>query len=529
MMTPRTFNARILVIDDEESVRDGFCTILAPKPAEDAAMQSAADVLFGDAPARPPNPAAIRFEVDVAANGRDGLWMVESAVAASKPYAAIFCDIRMPGWDGLETVERIRAVDRRAQVVFVTAYSDHSIETVVERAGADVGYFVKPFITDEVKQLATKLTLEWNKARDLEELVRTVTTLRGETRDVERLVQHLLEQICMWLDTESAALLRIGSGAGQRFVVGVGTLQDPQAVDRVLAHTGRKPVPGQLQQLPDGTTFLPLGEFGLVIALPGRIKLTPDRRFLLQVFTEHSALAIHNSEMRAQLQARECMAAVGEALAYILHDIRGPIGTAQMLLTSLRRGYVPENAVETALARIDGYLRRAIGMVGDSLAFSRGGASVSPADVDLGELVAREQETWRAELDPRGVALAIDVPPGLHAHVDEAQLERILWNLIKNAAAATAETSGARVEVGAAARGDGVELWVADNGPGLPDAIGASLFDPFGGAARPQGTGFGLAIVKQLVEAHRGTIHCEREADLTRFRLSFPGAARAAA
>ncbi len=79
--------------------------------------------------------------------------------------------------------------------------------------------------------------------------------------------------------------------------MGVGSLRSPEAVAPYAAQ-----VKGEVTAMrhnPDGTTFLPVQDFGLVIALSGKQKITPDRKYLLQVFLDHASLAIRNNEMLA--------------------------------------------------------------------------------------------------------------------------------------------------------------------------------------------------------------------------------------
>jgi len=100
-------NTRVLVIDDEEMVRDNIEDILAPRgQSEDQeSIDNAFDVLFGSVkPLLITRASSIpTFKVDKASNGMEGLKKVRKAVAENYPYAIIFLDMRMPGWNGLET------------------------------------------------------------------------------------------------------------------------------------------------------------------------------------------------------------------------------------------------------------------------------------------------------------------------------------------------------------------------------------------------------------------------------------------
>ena len=163
---PAARNSRVLIIDDNRAIQEDFRTILGDQDP----VRAAEARLFG-------MPAAVSFQMDFAAQGQEGLQLVEQALAAGSPYAMAFVDVRMPpGWDGIETTRRIWEVDPDLQIVICTAYSDYSWDELSDALGQSDRLLIlkKPFDTIEVVQLAHALTDKW---RLLQESKRTVATL----------------------------------------------------------------------------------------------------------------------------------------------------------------------------------------------------------------------------------------------------------------------------------------------------------------------------------------------------------------
>jgi len=159
---------RILVVDDNESIRDDFRSILEnlePTNVDNALGKLEAAILKPTTkPENQNGPPLPNYELGFASQGKEGLEKVRRALAEGKPYALAFVDMRMPpGWDGLETIERIWAEDPELQVVICTAFSDYSWSDMYAKFGATQNLLIlkKPFDTDEVRQMAGALTQKW--------------------------------------------------------------------------------------------------------------------------------------------------------------------------------------------------------------------------------------------------------------------------------------------------------------------------------------------------------------------------------
>lgn len=167
-------NRRILVIDDNPAIHQDFRKVLGGGLDATTTLAAAELALLGES--LPPNMKP-DFEVEFALQGQEGVARVQQAVDEGKPYAMAFVDMRMPpGWDGLETIERIWAVDPDVQVVICSAHSDYDWTDVVTRLNQSDKLLVvkKPFEPIEVMQCANALTRKWQNERILHRQVETL-------------------------------------------------------------------------------------------------------------------------------------------------------------------------------------------------------------------------------------------------------------------------------------------------------------------------------------------------------------------
>ncbi|BBK29585.1 signal transduction histidine kinase [Stella humosa] len=235
-------------------------------------------------------------------------------------------------------------------------------------------------------------------------------------------------------------------------------------------------------------------------------------------------LAAMEATVRQALRQRARLAALGEAVTRINHDLRNILTTVSLLSDRLSGSDDPDvrRVSPTLMAAID----RAVQLCQRTLDFAReGGPLLKRSRFALAALVEELKPILSA---PNGREFTLEnaVDPALEIEADRDLIFRVLSNLGHNAAAAGA----ARVTVTATVEGGQTMISVTDDGPGLPPKAIANLFQPFAGAGRSGGTGLGLAIARELMRAHGGDATLVRsDASGTVFRLRLPIAEGAAA
>lgn len=236
-------------------------------------------------------------------------------------------------------------------------------------------------------------------------------------------------------------------------------------------------------------------------------------------------LARMQEDLATALQSRARLAALGEAVAKINHDLRNMLTTAQMASDRLAGSGDP--VVAQTVPRLERALSRATRLTENVLAYGRS-EEAAPARERVDLAAALRAAAEDAGLAEDGVALRLGEVAPQAVSADPEQLHRILHNLFRNARQAVTGTGRATGEVRVSAmRADGQDrIAIADDGPGVPDRVRERLFQPFGGSATPGGAGLGLAIARELARAHGGDLVLEPGApgEGARFGLTLPAA-----
>jgi signal transduction histidine kinase len=209
-------------------------------------------------------------------------------------------------------------------------------------------------------------------------------------------------------------------------------------------------------------------------------------------------------KVRQALQQRARLAALGTAVSKINHDLRGILATARLITDRLAESDNPE--VRKAAPALLRSLDRAVDLCSDTLNFTREGPPKPEFETfPLAELVDEVGENLTKLLVP-GKVWASTVAPSLTIRADRGQIYRILRNLGEKAL----QMGAHNVTVSALEGADGLEVLVADDGPGLSPKAMENLFVPFKGSARAGGTGLGLAIARELMRGQGGDLKLVR-------------------
>jgi len=523
------FNTRILVIDDDENVRNSFRGILCPantRVNEALELEKISSALFDDDKPQPLIPskrssATFNFEYDEASNGKQGYEMVKKSLEEKKPYAAIFVDMRMPGWDGLQTVQHLREIDTRVEIIFVTAYSDHSIEEIVTAVGTNISYHCKPFSAEEIEQIATKAVYEWNKTRSLEELIMSISRLRGQHWEMDALLENILQQVSYLLGTHSALIAMKKDGHYEK-ILAIGNLCDENISREYLKY-----VPDSLKEelyQDNNFAYFRIEEFGVlaIFEKDGR-PLNNERIYIVRLFLEQAAQAIRNVDLQDALIKREKLSAVGEATSMIVHDLKNSIGPIELAVESVEENLDDKDYVTEMLGMIKESAREGISFVMDILDYASN-KKMSEGVVEAKELFRQLEARMKTLLSNANVKLKIDCPDETYFPADRGKIFRAVSNLIKNAVESFVNKNISAPEISLSLKSDAnfIYIKVADNGPGIPAEIAENLFTAFVTAGKRSGTGLGLAIVKQIVEGHGGNITVDSSPSGTVFTIKLP-------
>src|SRR5438105_837831 len=221
-------------------------------------------------------------------------------------------------------------------------------------------------------------------------------------------------------------------------------------------------------------------------------------------------------DMARQLEETRRIATLGRVAATMAHEFNNVMMGIATFVEVLKRRKAPE-AIDRSVRGIESGIKRGRTITDEILRYTRASTPVASA-IDVA--------AWLADFAVEAQALTagaanIHAETGLCVRGDVSQLNQVLVNLLINAKDASAP--GAPITIEAKRASDEfADIVVADRGSGIPPDVLDRIFDPLF-TTKPRGTGLGLAVVQQVIEAHGGTVNVQSEAGVgTTFHLQLP-------
>ncbi|HXU68677.1 MAG TPA: response regulator [Polyangia bacterium] len=424
----------------------------------------------------------------------DGTTMLERLASGAPPDVMVL-DWVMPGMSGLELCQFIRTAEGsnpRIGVLLLTAHSD--TEQVVQALDAGANDFLaKPYADDELR--ARVAALLRNKA--------FLERMESAERNVRALLSNAPD-----------ALLAVDLRGRVTFA----NREAEHAFGTSTAEiTGRT-----LEELLPELRFdaLRLGGHEALLPLPD-VKLrdqiySPTVRVLPTDFAAARTISLHNVTEHRRTEARRL-----DFYSIIAHDLRSPL-SAMMLRTAAilsgRRGVLSGPLTED-VRKMDANIRSMVALINDFLDLARlegAGYKIDREPVDVSALVRATIDDVRPLAEESQLVLSAELPTGVVVETvgDRRRLGQVLTNLLSNAIKFT--PAGGRVTMRVRREGDIVAIDVEDTGRGISDEALPTLFERYTRVIDPQhqvaGTGLGLMIVREIVEAHGGTVRVQSSA-----------------
>jgi two-component system, NtrC family, sensor kinase len=232
-------------------------------------------------------------------------------------------------------------------------------------------------------------------------------------------------------------------------------------------------------------------------------------------------------EMRVRLMESDRLAAVGELVAGVAHEVNNPLSSISAFAQLLLRDGGLTAAQRDSIEVIKSETLRASQVVKDLLAFARR-SEPQREPLDLNGVVQRTLRLRGYQLTSNKINIETDLTTELPAVVGDArQLQQVCLNLVTNAIQAMAALgAGGTLFVSTRRDGPHVVLEMRDTGPGIPEAAKAHIFEPFFTTkGEGEGTGLGLSVSYGIVTAHGGKIEVPHTSNAgTTFRVTLPAA-----
>jgi PAS domain S-box-containing protein len=445
---------------------------------------------------------------------------VESAEAEARQHGfdLAVVDIRLAGSEtGLDLVPKLHRISVHSEVVLITGNA--SLDSAISAIRRGVyAYLIKPFEPEHLVSLVKRALAQVALKRDRQALAQRLAASEALYRSVVESVESCI----LGLDSEGQVRF-CNRFAAERFGVPANALlrrsftslcaAEDQAnaarnLRRALAGESVRDyectIEGAARSRRIRWTLTPLATLRTPATNPG-----PDSEDDQSVLLAAGIDITDRLELERKSAEAEAMAVMGTLTTALAHEIRNPLNAAKLQLELLARRAKKLNdeqareLLEGPAQLVRSEMSRLGSLLDEFLDLAR------PRQIERRPLLVRElfdevTELQRPVFERDQIKLTSLVEPGdLSVRGDRDKLKQVLINLIGNAVEALQHTHDPRVELIARRKGQGVSLYVRDNGPGIPEEMHSSVFTPFV-TSKPSGTGLGLSVVQKIARQHGG-------------------------
>ncbi len=223
-----------------------------------------------------------------------------------------------------------------------------------------------------------------------------------------------------------------------------------------------------------------------------------------------------------ELLDAERLATIGRMASSISHDLRHSLAAVVANAEFLCESNLTPGQREDLYGEIRIAVDQMTELIESLLEFSRTRESLRPTYGDVRSAVDRAVQGVKAHPEFQRIRIRISGEGSSEGWFDFKKLERALLNVLLNACEVVPVESG-KIDIGLRRRGENLEIRIADNGPGIAEAVRERLFEPFVSHGKENGTGMGLTVVQKILQDHGGEVAVEQtSASGTTFRLSIP-------
>src|SRR5271156_5669561 len=213
---------------------------------------------------------------------------------------------------------------------------------------------------------------------------------------------------------------------------------------------------------------------------------------------------------------------VSRMVAHVCHDLRLPLTAILANAEFLTQSGITETERNEFYQEIRWSIERMNSLVTSLFEYSKDRDTFRPAVQNIVDTVERAIRMTSVRQEFRHIAIEHHHKGLAVGWFDSYRLERVVANLVLNACEAVSPDSG-RIVITTTGNQACLQIGVWDNGPGIPPAIQASVFQPFVSYGKPEGSGLGLAIAKKIVEDHGGEIYLDGGSETgTLFKITIP-------